>query len=61
MPQDVTPVQWRARRAVARQWRDAANKRGGDVTLMKLPALGIRGDTRRLDLAEVPDDRKETT
>jgi hypothetical protein len=37
--------QWRAFRAVARQWRDAVNKNGGDVTLVELPALGIRGNT----------------
>ena len=37
--------QWRAFRAVARQWRDAVNTRGGDVTLVELPALGIRGNT----------------
>jgi hypothetical protein len=37
--------QWRAFRAVARQWRDAVNKHGGDVTLVDLPALSIRGNT----------------
>jgi hypothetical protein len=37
--------QWRAFRAVARQWREAVNKHGGDVTLVELPALGIRGNT----------------
>jgi len=37
--------QWRAFRAVARQWRDAVNKHGGDVTLVDLPALDIRGNT----------------
>ena len=37
--------QWRAFRTVARQWRDVVNKHGGDVTLVDLPALGIRGNT----------------
>jgi hypothetical protein len=30
---------------VARQWRDVVNKHGGDVTLVHLPDLGIRGNT----------------
>lgn len=37
--------QWRAVRAVARAWRDTANRHGGDVTLVELPAIGIRGNT----------------
>jgi len=37
--------QWRVFRATARLWRDAVNKRGGDVTAVDLPALGIRGNT----------------
>jgi pimeloyl-ACP methyl ester carboxylesterase len=37
--------QWRAFRAVARAWRDAVNRRGGDVTLVELPSIGIRGNT----------------
>ena len=37
--------QWRVFRATARRWRDAVNKHGGDVTLVDLPALGIRGNT----------------
>jgi hypothetical protein len=37
--------QWRVFQAVARQWRDAVNRRGGDVTLVELPAIGIRGNT----------------
>jgi len=36
---------WRVRLAMARLWRDAVNKRGGDVTLVHLPELGIRGNT----------------
>ena len=30
---------------MARQWRDVVNKHGGDVTLVHLPELGIRGNT----------------
>jgi hypothetical protein len=37
--------QWRVFRDVARRWRDAVNRHGGDVTLVDLPALGIRGNT----------------
>jgi hypothetical protein len=37
--------QWRVFREVARRWRDAVNRHGGDVTLVDLPALGIRGNT----------------
>ena len=37
--------QWRVFREVARMWRDAVNRHGGDVTLIDLPALGIRGNT----------------
>jgi hypothetical protein len=36
--------QWRAFRAVARQWRDAVARHGGDVTLVELPSIGIRGN-----------------
>ncbi len=39
------PEQWRTFLAVARQWRDAVNKHGGDATLVHLPELGIRGNT----------------
>jgi len=37
--------QWRVRLAMARLWADAVNRRGGDVTVVHLPALGIRGNT----------------
>ena len=30
---------------MARQWRDAVNRHGGDVTVVHLPELGIRGNT----------------
>jgi hypothetical protein len=39
------PDQWRAFLAMARLWRDAVNRRGGDVTLVHLPDHGIRGNT----------------
>ena len=31
--------------AVARLWRDAVNRHGGDVTVVHLPEIGIRGNT----------------
>jgi quercetin dioxygenase-like cupin family protein len=37
--------QWRIFYEVAKRWRDAVNKRGGDVTLVHLPQIGIRGNT----------------
>ena len=36
---------WRARMAMARLWRDAVNRHGGDVTVVHLPEVGIRGNT----------------
>lgn len=36
---------WRVRLAMARLWRDAVNKRGGDVTVVHLPEIGIKGNT----------------
>jgi hypothetical protein len=39
------PDQWRRFLAVARLWRDAVNRRGGDVTLVHLPEVGILGNT----------------
>lgn len=36
---------WRVRLAMARLWRDAINRRGGDVTVVHLPEIGIRGNT----------------
>jgi Alpha/beta hydrolase family len=36
---------WRVRLAMARLWRDAVNRHGGDVTLVHLPEAGIRGNT----------------
>ena len=37
--------QWRVRLEMARLWRDAVNRRGGDVTVVHLPETGIRGNT----------------
>jgi len=36
---------WRARLQMARLWRDAINKCGGDVTVVHLPEIGIHGNT----------------
>lgn len=36
---------WRIRLAMARLWRDVVNHRGGDVTVVHLPEIGIRGNT----------------
>ena len=45
-PMDL-PAQdsWRARLVMARQWRDTVNRHGGNVTLIHLPEIGIRGNT----------------
>ncbi|HEY0900390.1 MAG TPA: alpha/beta fold hydrolase [Sphingobacteriaceae bacterium] len=37
--------QWRASFAMAKLWRDAVNKHGGDVTLVYLPEAGLKGNT----------------
>jgi pimeloyl-ACP methyl ester carboxylesterase len=37
--------QWRVRLQMARLWRDAVNKQGGDVTLVHLPEVGVHGNT----------------
>lgn len=36
---------WRARLAMARLWRDAVNRHGGDVTVVHLPEVGVHGNT----------------
>jgi hypothetical protein len=36
---------WRVRLEMARLWRDAVNRHGGDVTLVHLPEIGIYGNT----------------
>jgi quercetin dioxygenase-like cupin family protein/alkylhydroperoxidase/carboxymuconolactone decarboxylase family protein YurZ len=37
--------QWRVRLAMARLWAEAVNRRGGKVTVVHLPDVGIRGNT----------------
>ncbi|PWC35020.1 alpha/beta fold hydrolase [Azospirillum sp. TSO22-1] len=45
-PTDVpTQDAWRGRLEMARLWRDAVNRHGGDVTVVHLPEIGIRGNT----------------
>jgi hypothetical protein len=39
---------WRVRLAMARLWVDAVNRRGGDARLVRLPDIGIRGNTHFL-------------
>jgi hypothetical protein len=36
---------WRARLEMARLWRDCINKHGGDVNVVHLPEIGIKGNT----------------
>lgn len=36
---------WRVRLEMARLWRDAVNRHGGDVTVVHLPEIGIYGNT----------------
>ena len=36
---------WRVRLEMARKWKDTVNRHGGDVTLIHLPEIGIRGNT----------------
>jgi pimeloyl-ACP methyl ester carboxylesterase len=40
--------QWRAFLEVAKTWRDVVNRHGGDVTIVHLPEIGIRGNTHFL-------------
>lgn len=37
--------QWRAALAMAKLWKDVVNKHGGDVTLIRLPEAGLKGNT----------------
>jgi hypothetical protein len=52
IPAEPSPIpgldNWRVRLAMARQWRDGVNRHGGDVTVVHLPDLGIRGNTHFL-------------
>lgn len=36
---------WRIRLRLAKLWADAVNRRGGDVTVIHLPEIGIHGNT----------------
>ncbi|MCK4989101.1 MAG: alpha/beta fold hydrolase [Bacteroidales bacterium] len=36
---------WRVRLQMAKLWRDIVNKHGGDVTVVHLPEIGIKGNT----------------
>jgi hypothetical protein len=36
---------WRARLEMSRLWRDVVNRHGGDVTVVHLPEIGIKGNT----------------
>jgi hypothetical protein len=36
---------WRVRLEMARKWRDVVNRYGGDVTVIHLPEIGIKGNT----------------
>lgn len=49
IPRQPTPIRgqdnWRVRLAMAELWAQAVNRHGGDVTVVDLPAIGIRGNT----------------
>ncbi|GAB1454445.1 hypothetical protein MASR2M47_45010 [Draconibacterium sp.] len=36
---------WRVRLEMAKKWRDAVNNYGGDVSVVHLPEIGIKGNT----------------
>jgi hypothetical protein len=36
---------WRVRMEMAKLWKDSVNKSGGDVTVVHLPEIGIKGNT----------------
>ena len=36
---------WRVRLKMARLWAEAVNRHGGDVTVVHLPEIGIKGNT----------------
>jgi pimeloyl-ACP methyl ester carboxylesterase len=40
--------QWRVFLSIAKQFRDVVNRHGGDVTLVHLPGIGIKGNTHFL-------------
>jgi len=39
---------WRVRLAMAKLWAEAVNRKGGDVTVVHLPEVGVRGNTHFL-------------
>jgi hypothetical protein len=39
------PDGWRVRLAMAKRWRDCVNRHGGDVTVVHLPEIGVKGNT----------------
>jgi pimeloyl-ACP methyl ester carboxylesterase len=43
--EDAGQDSWRACLEMARLWAEAVNKHGGDVTVVHLPEIGIRGNT----------------
>jgi pimeloyl-ACP methyl ester carboxylesterase len=49
IPAQPTPLpaqdSWRVRLNMARLWRDAVNRHGGDATVVHLPEIGITGNT----------------
>jgi hypothetical protein len=51
---------WRVRLAMAKLWRDAVNRHGGDVTVVHLPEIGLEGNTHfpmsDLNNIQVADD-----
>lgn len=63
IPEQPTPnpgqEQWRVAHAMAKRWRDTVNRHGGDVTLVYLPDVGLKGNTHfpmsDLNNAEVAD------
>jgi hypothetical protein len=37
--------QWRVRLAMARRWAEVVNHHGGDVSVVRLPDVGLHGNT----------------
>ena len=50
--------QWRIFLGMAKRWRDVVNKWGGNVTLLHLPEIGVRGNTLSDVGHEQPRNRK---
>lgn len=45
---DMAQDSWRSRPEMARLWRDTVNRYVGDVTVVHLPEIGIRGNSHFL-------------